>query len=37
MYAKTTIFDLILPRVLSGEKVERRELVELNSDMADSA
>lgn len=29
MYAKTTIFDLILPRVLTGEKVGRRELAEL--------
>jgi hypothetical protein len=29
MYAKTTIFDLVLPRVLAGEKVGRRELAEL--------
>lgn len=29
MYAKTTIFDLILPRILAGEKVGRRELAEL--------
>jgi hypothetical protein len=29
MYAKTTIFDLILPRVLAGEIVGRRELAEL--------
>jgi len=29
MYAKTTIFDLILPRVLCGEKIGRRELAEL--------
>ncbi|MEW6118225.1 MAG: molybdopterin-binding protein [Nitrospirota bacterium] len=29
MYAKTTIFDLILPRVLAGEKIGRRELSEL--------
>jgi len=29
MYAKKTIFDLILPRVLVGEKIERRELAEL--------
>ncbi|MDA8083693.1 MAG: molybdopterin-binding protein [Nitrospiraceae bacterium] len=29
MYAKTTIFDLILPRVLAGETVGRRELAEL--------
>ena len=29
MYAKTTIFDLLLPRVLAGEKIERRDLAEL--------
>ena len=29
MYAKTTIFDLILPRVLADEKVGRKELAEL--------
>ncbi len=29
MYAKTTIFDLILPRILAGEKIGRRELAEL--------
>jgi hypothetical protein len=29
MYAKKTIFDLILPRVLAGEKIGRRELAEL--------
>lgn len=29
MYHKTTIFDLILPRVLAGEKIGRRELAEL--------
>ena len=29
MYAKTTIFDLILPRVLAGEKVGRKDLAEL--------
>ena len=29
MYHRTTIFDLILPRVLAGEKVGRRELAEL--------
>ena len=29
MYAKTTVFDLVLPRVLAGEKVGRRELAEL--------
>lgn len=29
MYAKTTVFDLILPRVLAGEKIGRRELAEL--------
>lgn len=29
MYHKTTIFDLILPRVLAGEKIGRYELAEL--------
>jgi molybdenum cofactor synthesis domain-containing protein len=29
MYHKNTVFDLILPRVLSGEKIGRRELAEL--------
>jgi hypothetical protein len=29
MYAKRTIFDLILPRVLSGERIGRKELAEL--------
>jgi hypothetical protein len=29
MYAATTIFDLVLPRVLAGEKIGRRELAEL--------
>jgi len=29
MYAHTTVFDLVLPRVLAGEKVGRRELAEL--------
>ncbi|MEW6408542.1 MAG: molybdopterin-binding protein [Nitrospirota bacterium] len=29
MYHKTTIFDLILPRVLAGEKITRREISEL--------
>ncbi len=29
MYHKTTIFDLILPRVLAGERIGRRELAEL--------
>ncbi len=29
MYAKTTIFDLILPRVLSGERIGRREVAGL--------
>jgi len=28
MYAKTTVFDLVLPRVLAGENVGRRELAE---------
>jgi hypothetical protein len=29
MYARTTIFDLILPRVLAGEKIGRKELAEI--------
>jgi len=29
MYAKITIFDLVLPRILAGEKIGRRELAEL--------
>ena len=29
IYHKTTIFDLILPRVLAGEKITRKELAEL--------
>lgn len=29
MYHKTTIFDLVLPRVLDGEKIGRAELAEL--------
>jgi molybdenum cofactor synthesis domain-containing protein len=29
MYAKTTVFDLVLPRVLAGERITRRELAEL--------
>jgi hypothetical protein len=29
MYGKTTIFDLILPRVLAGEEIGRKELAEL--------
>lgn len=29
IYAKTTVFDLILPRVLAGEMIGRRELAEL--------
>ncbi len=29
MYHKTTIFDLVLPRVLAGERIGRRELAEL--------
>jgi hypothetical protein len=29
MYHRTTIFDLILPRILAGEVVGRRELAEL--------
>jgi hypothetical protein len=29
MYASTTVFDLVLPRILAGEKIGRRELAEL--------
>jgi molybdenum cofactor synthesis domain-containing protein len=29
MYASTTIFDLVLPRVLAGEQIGRKELAEL--------
>ena len=29
MYAKTTIFDLVLPRILASEKIGRQELAEL--------
>jgi len=29
MYAKTTIFDLVLPRILAGERIGRKELAEL--------
>jgi molybdenum cofactor synthesis domain-containing protein len=29
MYAKTTIFDLVLPRILVGDRIGRRELAEL--------
>ncbi|MFZ2196632.1 MAG: molybdopterin-binding protein [Thermodesulfovibrionales bacterium] len=29
MYAKTTIFDLVLPRILTGEIIGRKELAEL--------
>ena len=29
MYAKTTIFDLILPRVLAGERIGRKEVASL--------
>jgi len=29
MYAKTTVFDLVLPRLLAGEKMGRKELAEL--------
>lgn len=29
MYARTTVFDLVLPRVLAGEKIGRKELSEL--------
>jgi len=29
MYHKTTVFDLVLPRVLAGERIGREELAEL--------
>lgn len=29
MFAKRTVFDLVLPRILSGEKLSRRDFVEL--------
>ncbi|MHB1126492.1 MAG: molybdopterin-binding protein [Bacillota bacterium] len=29
MYSKTTIFDLLLPRIMAGEKISRREIVRL--------
>jgi molybdenum cofactor synthesis domain-containing protein len=29
MYAKATVFDLVLPRILAGERIGRRELAEL--------
>jgi hypothetical protein len=29
MYSKITVFDLVLPRILAGEKIGRRELAEL--------
>ncbi|MBI5203558.1 MAG: molybdopterin-binding protein [Nitrospirae bacterium] len=29
MYSKTTVFDIILPRILAGEKIERKQLAEL--------
>jgi len=29
MYHKTTVFDLVLPRILAGEKIGRKELAEL--------
>jgi hypothetical protein len=29
MYYRTTVLDLILPRILAGEKIGRRELAEL--------
>lgn len=29
LHAKTTVFDLILPRILSGEKIGRKELADL--------
>ena len=29
MYAKTTVFDLLLPRILAGEKITRKDLLQL--------
>jgi hypothetical protein len=29
MYARVTLFDIVLPRVLAGERIGRRELAEL--------
>ncbi len=29
MYSKTTVFDIILPRILAGEKIGRKQLAEL--------
>ncbi len=29
MYHATTVFDLVLPRILAGERIGRRELAEL--------
>jgi hypothetical protein len=29
MYHRTTVFDLVLPRVLAGERIGREELAEL--------
>ncbi|MDA8212726.1 MAG: molybdenum cofactor biosynthesis protein MoaB, partial [Clostridia bacterium] len=29
MYAKTTVFDLLLPRILTGEKITRQDLLQL--------
>ena len=29
MYAKTTIFDLVLPRVAVGQKVSKKDIVKL--------
>ncbi|MBI5525285.1 MAG: hypothetical protein HY897_03050 [Deltaproteobacteria bacterium] len=29
MYAKTTVFDLVLPRILAGERIGRAELADL--------
>lgn len=27
MYAKRTVFDLVLPRIAAGQKLERRDIV----------
>ena len=29
MYYKASIFDLIVPRILAGEKIERRDIIAL--------
>ena len=29
MYHRTTVFDLILPRILAGEKISRKDVISL--------